>query len=235
MSDALTIAVAAIALAVSIWQAIRQAHAHRLGLLLGEKETVGFEAIRIARRPNAWVREDALRALLLSAIFEGSDRARIQVYRALDVLRDRENCRRQIIGFRRELVAAADRYEGAVDVGSFRKRVAQLDRAVPWIVEPQAANDANEPPEPAPIRVSEVSRAIAVEIADGLRQTAEDSQPALARVTLELEVEAVAPGGDESGTTVWVLSTADDAGHSGRVTHKLKLELTPPRSSAGTG
>jgi hypothetical protein len=132
-TEAIAVGVAIAALSFSIAQWVESHRSNRLRLLLGEKETVGFEAIRIARRRTRFIASDTIRALMLSTLFEGSDRARVQVYRALDNIRDRHQG--QIIAFRNELAQAAQRYGPAVDIASYKKRLGQLDAALPWVVE----------------------------------------------------------------------------------------------------
>jgi hypothetical protein len=57
--------VAALALAFSTMQWLQSQRERQLGLLLGEKETASYQALRIARRPNARISEDVIRALVL--------------------------------------------------------------------------------------------------------------------------------------------------------------------------
>ena len=132
--------VAALALAFSTMQWLQSQRERQLGLLLGEKETASYQALRIARRPNARISEDVIRALVLVTLFESSDRARMQVYRALDSLPERH--RREVVALRNELRESAHQYGDALDVGSFEKRLAQLETALPWIAE----NSSGRPP-----------------------------------------------------------------------------------------
>jgi alkanesulfonate monooxygenase SsuD/methylene tetrahydromethanopterin reductase-like flavin-dependent oxidoreductase (luciferase family) len=100
MSDAIAATVAALALAITAAQWFASRGAQRVRFLLGEREAVGYQAMRISHRPGAFVTQDEIRALILAATFESSDRARLQVYRALDVLRDRHEA--SILAFRRD-------------------------------------------------------------------------------------------------------------------------------------
>jgi hypothetical protein len=77
---------------------------HQLGLLLGEKETASYQS---------------------------SDRARMQVYRALDSIPERHQ--REVVALRDELRESAHPYGDALDVGSFEKRLGQLEHALPWV------------------------------------------------------------------------------------------------------
>jgi hypothetical protein len=132
LAVAVAVAVAVVAFIFSVAQWIESRRSDRIKLLLGEKETVAFEAIRITRRPNMFIAKDTLRALVLSTLFEGSDRARIQVYGALDKIRARHQ--QNIVALRTELGQAAQRYGSAVDIESYKKRLRQLDAALPWVV-----------------------------------------------------------------------------------------------------
>jgi len=122
------IAVGALVFSYLQW---RDAHeSDRLRLLLGEKETVAYEASRIAAG-QAKVSRDVLDALMLAALFESSDRARIQVYRALDILTDDD--RKVVLEVRSKYVRAALTYEPGLDLKNFCERLGQLDAAVTWI------------------------------------------------------------------------------------------------------
>jgi hypothetical protein len=130
--ERLTVVIAAAALIVSLGQWFASLRSERIRLLLGEKETVAFEAIRVAEG-KALTGRRTFDALVLASLLESSDRARIVIYRALD-----HSSQRQRVGiqaFRRELVQAAQQYAGSVDRDSFDKRLGQLDRAVPWITD----------------------------------------------------------------------------------------------------
>jgi hypothetical protein len=127
----IAVIVAALALAISIIQWLQSQREHQLGLLLGEKETASYQALRIARHPNVRISEDVIRALVLVTLFESSDRARMQVYRALDCLPERHQ--REVVALRDELRDSAHQYGDALDVGSFEKRLGQLERALPWV------------------------------------------------------------------------------------------------------
>jgi hypothetical protein len=127
----IAVVVAALALAFSTMQWLQSQRERQLGLLLGEKETASYQALRMARRPDARISEDTIRALVLVTLFESSDRARMQVYRALDCLPQQH--RREVVALRDELRDSAHRYGDALDVGSFEKRLGQLERALPWV------------------------------------------------------------------------------------------------------
>ncbi|MGW6129712.1 hypothetical protein ACWFNE_06780 [Cellulomonas sp. NPDC055163] len=131
MAEMAAMIVAALALLVSVLQWIAAQRSEKVRLLLGEKESAGYQALQIVRKPGAKVPDDVLWALMLVTIFESSDRARIQVYRALDELRP--SYERTMKDFRGELVKSGTRYADAVDIDSLRARLRQLDRAVPWI------------------------------------------------------------------------------------------------------
>jgi hypothetical protein len=111
----------------------------RLRFLLGEKETVAYEAERISRRGrHRPTRKETIRVLVLTALFEGSDRARLQVYRALTALRPRHE--EFIRKFRAKIVHDAEEFGGWLDLKEQRldltylgKRLGQLDGALPWI------------------------------------------------------------------------------------------------------
>jgi hypothetical protein len=131
------------AFAHSLWQARRadgdRARAaaaaretDRMRLLLGEKETVAFQAGQIADAPGTKVSEEMIHALILAALFENSDRARLQVYRALDALQQRQ--RAIVVAALEEDLRAAERYHDGLDLGSLSKRVAQLRAAVKWTI-----------------------------------------------------------------------------------------------------
>jgi hypothetical protein len=129
--DVLAIVVASLAFLLSLTQWLERQRANRIRFLLGEKETVGFEAIRIARGATRLISEDTIRALLLATTFEGSDRARAQVFMALDTLRqDRQD---QIVALRADLERSTERYAHALDLNRFERRLRQLDAALPWI------------------------------------------------------------------------------------------------------
>ncbi len=131
VKDLIALIAAILALVLTTAQWLQSQREDRIKLLLGEKETAGFQALKIARHPQVRVSDDMLRALILVTIFEASDRARMQIYRALDALKTRHEAR--IVGFRAEIVDAARRYGDAVDVRSFNLRLGQLDTALPWI------------------------------------------------------------------------------------------------------
>jgi hypothetical protein len=135
-ADYIAVGVAVVALCVSLAQWAVAGHAGRIKLLLGEKESVGFQALQIAKRPNRRVPDDEIRALVLATLLESSDRARVQVYRALETLRRRHE--RQIVAFRYELGASADAYRKILDLDRYDRRVRQLDAALPWIVSDSA-------------------------------------------------------------------------------------------------
>jgi hypothetical protein len=104
-ADAAAAAIASLALLISASQWLLTRHAERVRLLLGEKETVGFEALRSTRSQKQRVfgfRYDRMDALVLAAVLEGSDRARLQVYRALEALHVRRS--------RDEIVRAGERH-----------------------------------------------------------------------------------------------------------------------------
>src|SRR3954451_10330354 len=63
-TDLIAAIVAALALAVSAIQWLQSQREHQLALLLGEKETAGYQALRITRRPGARISEDVIRALV---------------------------------------------------------------------------------------------------------------------------------------------------------------------------
>lgn len=130
--DYIAVGLAVVALGVSVAQWAAARHADRIKLLLGEKETVGFQALQIAKRPNRRVPDDVIRALVLATLLESSDRARVQLYRALETLQKRHQ--RQIIAVRNELGASADAYRDVLDLSRYDRRVGQLDAALPWIV-----------------------------------------------------------------------------------------------------
>jgi hypothetical protein len=142
-----TTPIAALALLISLGQWLQSQRSNRLKALQGDKETLGFEAATIVHRPRwkqqipGWrISTGVLRALILSTVFESSDRARVQVYTALDKLRSSHEA--QIVSFRAYLGETLDRYNdlkdkestAIIDTSSFRKRLAQLDTALPWIV-----------------------------------------------------------------------------------------------------
>ena len=52
---------------------------------------------------------------------------------ALDRIRERHGD--QILAFRVELTEAAERYGPAVELASYYKRLGQLDKALPWVVD----------------------------------------------------------------------------------------------------
>ena len=135
-AEYIAVGLAVVALVVSIAQWAAARHADRIKLLLGEKETVGFQALQIVKRPNRRVPEDVIRALVLATLLESSDRARVQIYRALETLRKRHQ--RQIVAFRNELGASADAYREILDLARYDRRVEQLDAALPWIVDPRS-------------------------------------------------------------------------------------------------
>ncbi|MEV0284771.1 hypothetical protein AB0H36_11705 [Kribbella sp. NPDC050820] len=136
MADYLAVGVAAAALLISLWQVVGAARAQRLRLLLGDRIAVAFQADQIAAGRARFVSKSVVRAL------EPSDRARLQIYRALDEMNRRQrDCARD---FRATLIIATIRYatvpradassgESAVDLTNFTKRRDQLDAALPWI------------------------------------------------------------------------------------------------------
>jgi hypothetical protein len=129
-NDLAAVIIALLALVFSVTQWIGSRRSERLRLLLGEKETMGFEAMRIANGTR-FVSKDVVHALLLTTLLESSDRARLQIYRALDVMRHRHEA--EIVRVRAQLVLAADLYEAGLDRGTFDKRLGQLDAALPWV------------------------------------------------------------------------------------------------------
>jgi hypothetical protein len=135
--------VAAAAFAHSLWQARRAgrerdqaaAAAHeleRMRFLLGEKETVAFQAGRIADAPATEVSEEIIQALILAALFEASDRAWLQVYRALDTLQQRQKA--IVVAALERYLQVAQKYHDGLDLGSFSKRLGQLHDAVKWTI-----------------------------------------------------------------------------------------------------
>jgi hypothetical protein len=137
MIEGITAAVAVLALAISLWQWFSSRRTERVRLLLGEKETVGYEATRVAHRKRLRIPDDEIRALVLAAVFEGSDRARLQVYRALDTLRPKYG--NQITSFRAEILQSKRLYGQRLDLNYLDKRLDQLDAALPWIADGQVA------------------------------------------------------------------------------------------------
>jgi hypothetical protein len=106
--------------------------AERTKFLLGEKETVAFEAGRIADGPRTAVPTETIQALVLAALFENSDRARLQVYRALDSLPDDQ--RDLVILTLEQDLTAAKTYRKGLDLGSFSRRLGQLHAALRWTI-----------------------------------------------------------------------------------------------------
>jgi hypothetical protein len=135
--------IAAIAFAHSLEQARRADHERdlavgaareeeRMKFLLGEKETVAFEAGRIADAPGKAVPKEMIQALVLAALFENSNRARLQVYRALDGLR--QDQRGLVVLALEQHLAAAKTYRKGLDLDSFSKRLGQLHAALRWTI-----------------------------------------------------------------------------------------------------
>jgi hypothetical protein len=120
-------AAATVALAFSIAQWLGLKRDERLRLLLGQKETVAFEAL--------WRRrfdDDTTSALLLASLLSKSDRTRIQLYRALDTsdTRAQDAIRHTFI----RLNTDAEKYQkGLDDLDSFTKWSDQICRALPWL------------------------------------------------------------------------------------------------------
>lgn len=139
VADVVTGVIAALALAISTGQWLHTQRGDRLRLLLGEKETVGYEALRLARKPGARVSEEVVRALVLATLLERSDRARLQVYRALDCLPPRH--KKEVIALRLELLQSARRYGHALDMRRFEHRLGQLEAALPWTRNPDVRPD----------------------------------------------------------------------------------------------
>ncbi len=131
--EILTIVVAAAALVVSLGQWFAAWRSERIRLLLGEKETVAFEAIRVSGR-RSFAGRRTYEALVLASLLESSNRARIVIYRALNVASPKR--RGQIMVFKRALDEAAKDFASSIDRGSFDRRMSQLERALPWIVDP---------------------------------------------------------------------------------------------------
>ena len=126
--------IAAIAFIHSLWQAHRadraRERADRMRFLLGEKETVAFEAGRIADKPGRAVPREMIQALVLAALFESSDRARLQVYRALGSLGGDQ--KKLVIGALEADLEAAAKYRRGLDLDSFNDRLRQLHAALEW-------------------------------------------------------------------------------------------------------
>jgi hypothetical protein len=129
-------AAATVALAFSIAQWLGLKRDERLRLLLGQKETVAFEALRLVRRRRPlWRRrfdDDTTSALLLASLLSKSDRTRIQLYRALDTsdTRAQDAIRHTFI----RLNTDAEKYQkGLDDLDSFTKWSDQICRALPWL------------------------------------------------------------------------------------------------------
>lgn len=147
-TEAWTALIAALALLISLAQWLQTQRSNRLKGLQGEKETLGFEAVAITHRGNwqQWIpgrriSTSVLRALMLSAVFEASDRARIQVYSALEKLQSSHKAK--IVSFRGYLSETLEHYMNLkdengkviIDTNSFKKRLDQLDAALPWAIE----------------------------------------------------------------------------------------------------
>jgi hypothetical protein len=136
--ETVTAAVAAVALAITIAQWLGLKRDERLRLLLGEKETVAFEALRLVRRRRPpWRRgldDDTTSALLLASLLSKSDRTRIQLYRALDTPDGRaRDVIRLMFG---DLRTDAKKYQaGMDDLDSFNKWSHQICGALPWLCE----------------------------------------------------------------------------------------------------
>jgi hypothetical protein len=147
-TEAWTALIAALALLISLTQWLQTQLSNRLKGLQGEKETLGFEAVAIAHRgkwqqwiPGRRISTPVLRALMLSTVFEPSDRARIQVYSALEKIRSSHEAK--IVSFRGYLGETLEHYknlkdrndEVIIDTDSFKKRLDQLDAALPWAID----------------------------------------------------------------------------------------------------
>lgn len=128
--------IALIALAHSLWQGHRadaeREHTEQMRFLLGQRATVAFEAGRIADGRGADVPKEMIQALVLAALFEASDRARLQVYRALDSLPPHQKA--IVVAALEEDLRAADKYQRGLDLRRFAKRLGQLHAAVAWTV-----------------------------------------------------------------------------------------------------
>jgi hypothetical protein len=135
--------IAAIALFHSLWQARRvdreRERADRMKFLLGEKETVAFEAGRIAQ--GAEISSEMIQALVLAALFENSDRARLQVYRALDSLPEPQKA--VVVAALDADMRAAEKYRDGLDLRSFTTRRGQLQAALPWTDRAQTAEGSS--------------------------------------------------------------------------------------------
>jgi hypothetical protein len=102
MTDVVASIVAALALLVTVVRWAASQRSERVGLVLGEKESAGNRALQIARTTRESARRHHPSADLVTTV-ERSDRARIQIYRALDELRPR--CERAVKDFRAEIAA----------------------------------------------------------------------------------------------------------------------------------
>ncbi|KAF2415975.1 hypothetical protein [Microbacterium sp. B35-30] len=128
---AILIAVVAVLLSAAQW--FHSWRNDRVRLLLGEKEAVAFEAIRLSRSKRPFASDAAIRALLLATLLESSTRVRLQLYNALDNLEPRYG--RKIRSEVMLLIDAAIRYQRGADLASFRERMSQLATAVAWVDE----------------------------------------------------------------------------------------------------
>jgi hypothetical protein len=92
----LVVAVAAVLISIASFVIARQAEkrskkAEMIKNLLGEKETVGFAALKLLRDgfpENRRERALVISALMQACIFSGSDRARALLYRVIELQRD---------------------------------------------------------------------------------------------------------------------------------------------------
>jgi hypothetical protein len=157
-SEAWTALIAALALLISLAQWLQTQRSNRLKSLQGERETLGFEAVAIVHRgkwqqriPGRRISTPALRALMLSTVFEASDRARIQVYSALEKIRSTHEAK--IVSFRGYLGETLEHYrnlkdendEVIIDTNSFKKRLDQFDAALPWAIEDYRQSQKADP------------------------------------------------------------------------------------------
>ena len=135
MWNGIAVVVAVIAFVFSVAQWMDRRRSDYIRLLLGERETVAYEAFEITHHPARKISGDAARALVLSTLFLGSDRARLQVYEALDTIGGGP-ARAEIVGARSRLGGVLEKYGPAfdeADTRNYTKRLAQLDKALPWI------------------------------------------------------------------------------------------------------
>ena len=90
--DAFAITIALLSLGVTLWMYFKAKKEENIKHLLGEKETVGFAALKIFNKglpDKENERKELISAIMQACLFERSDRARALLFRVIELNREK--------------------------------------------------------------------------------------------------------------------------------------------------